>query len=336
MKIKPLLKQEIIDTIEGKNPSRVPSLFNIWPPPIYKLRNLIRCLRALKKYPSDISVYYSFSYVKTSIHGNNVIIFDKKKGKGALDSSIELPDYADLDKFLDSKFKDPNKMLFQPVMKSKKYRLGIFWNCLFENLWQIRGMENALMDVYLYPDEVHKIFRKITDFYKVLIVRAKKEAKCDGFFVSDDLGHQTSTFFSVEIFKEFFYPYYKELIDLAHENGMHFWLHTCGNIENYLPLYVELGLDVIHPIQKYTMDEVKIFEQYKNKITFLYGFDVQQTIPYGSAQDVRDEVHRAYDIFSKANGRFLFTQGNAISTNCPIESFEALVSESKFYNPYKK
>lgn len=333
---KNLSKQEVKNVIDRKdNPSHVPTIFTIWPPPLYKNPNILKAVRALLKYPGDISVYYSASYIKPLLRGNNVIIFDKAKSESAIDQRIELDDYADLDKFL-ARIKDPDKVVFQPMPPTKKYRLAMFWNCLFENLWQIRGMENALTDMYLYPDEVHKIFRAITDFYKRLIVRARKEAKCDGFFASDDLGHQTGPFFSAEMFREFFYPYYKELIDTAHENGMHFWLHTCGNITDFIPMFVELGLDVIHPIQKYAMDEVEVFEKFKGQICFLYGFDVQQIIPYGTENDVRREVHRVYDLFSQQQGGFIFTQGNGITPNCPIKSYKALLQESHSYNPYAK
>lgn len=333
---KSLSKQEIRDVIDRKkNPSHVPTVFSIWPPPLYKNADFLKALGIFKKYPGDISVYYSASYIKPSMRGNNVLLFDKAKAKGALDQIIELEDYADLDAFL-KRINDPDKIILQPMAPTKKYRLGIFWNCLFENLWQIRGMENALTDMYLYPEEVHRIFRAITDFYKRLIVRARKEAKCDGFFVSDDIGHQNGALFSKDMFREFFYPYYKELIDTAHENGMHFWLHTCGNVTDFLPMFVEMGLDVIHPIQKYAMDEEKVFDEFKGQICFLYGFDVQQTIPYGTSEDVVNEVHRSFDIFSRSTGGFIFTQGNGITPNCPIDSYRTLLRESHTYNPYSK
>ena len=336
-KIKPLDKKQVIDAINGvSNPSRVPSIFSIWLPPYKMGYKLIKALRCTNKYPNDIKVFYTPSYLIPGLNGNNILIFDKKKNKKkALDESIELEDYKDIDTFI-KRINDPNKVCIPRLPKSKQYRLGIFWNFLFESLWQIRGMENALTDFYLYPDEVHKLFRKITDFYKNLVVRSAQRAKIDGFFMSDDLGHQTGTFFSPEIFKEFFYPYYQEIIDEAHKNHIHFWLHTCGNVKEFMPMFIDLKLDVIHPIQKYAMDEVKIFNEYKDKICFLYGFDVQQIIPYGTSEDVREEVRRVYDLFSKAKGRLIFTSGNAINSNCPLDSYLALIEEAKKYNPYKQ
>ncbi len=69
---------------------------------------------------------------------------------------------------------------------------------------------------------------------------------------------------------------------------MQAWLHTCGNVERFLPALIEMRLDVIHPIQKYAMNEIKIARDFGGKITFWAGFDVQRIIPYGTPEDVRN------------------------------------------------
>ena len=98
---------------------------------------------------------------------------------------------------------------------------------------------------------------------------------------------QTGPFFRQTIFDEFFAPYYRELVEHAHARGMHFWLHACGNIEPFIPKLIDLGLDVLHPIQKYTMDEREIARRYGGRICIWSGFDVQQIIPFGTPEEVR-------------------------------------------------
>jgi uroporphyrinogen decarboxylase len=178
---------------------------------------------------------------------------------------------------------------------------------------------------------VHRLFRAVTDFYLVVMERAKTELGVDGVFTSDDLGTQTGPFFGPAIFKEFYRPYYKELIDKAHSLGLHFWLHTCGNIEKYMPEFINLGLDVIHPIQKYTMDEKRIARKYSKDICIWSGFDVQRTIPFGTAEDVRREVRFLMDTFQRPEGRMMFTAGNAVKGDCPIDSLAALFDEAFKY-----
>ena len=110
-------------------------------------------------------------------------------------------------------------------------------------------MADALMDFYLEPEAVHAVFRKLTDFYKRMITRAHESLHLDGIFTSDDLGTQQGTFFSPEIFDEFFAPYYQEVIDHVHSLGMHFWLHTCGNVEKLLPRFLYPMLSVLRALR---------------------------------------------------------------------------------------
>ncbi len=333
---KTLPKKEVIDAIEGKrDPSRTISTFTVWPPDPTK--NILRQVRALLRYPSDIKIYYPACYLPPLMKGCINLGFDTQKHKAQTNADgPKVTGYSDEELAPFFKRAKRAKTLFcHPVPWCHRYRLGILWNCIFETSWQVRGMENLLMDFYLDPDGVHKMFRGITDFYKTMIVKYKRASNCDGILITDDLGTQVNTMFSRDIFKEFFLPYYKEISDTAHAHGMHVWFHTCGCVGNFVDLFIESGFDVLHPIQKFANNEYEIFEKYKNQITFLYGFDVQQAIPYGTVEEVREEVHRGVDLFSQAKGKFIYTAGNGITADCPIESYEALLEESRVYNPYK-
>ncbi|MBQ8953091.1 MAG: methylcobamide--CoM methyltransferase, partial [Clostridia bacterium] len=216
-----------------------------------------------------------------------------------------------------------------------RYRIGTWWYFFFERLWSIRGMENALMDFYLYPDEIHALFRRLADFYKRMITRAHEALRLDAIMTSDDLGAQTSTFFSPGVFDEFFAPYYREVIDHIHSLGMHFWLHTCGNVKALMPKFIELGVDVQHPIQKYTMDEAEIAREFGGRMTIWAGFDVQRTIPFGTPEDVRREARFLIDTWARPDGRFLFTLGNGATSDTPLPSLEALFDEVFTYGSEK-
>ncbi|MDR0668499.1 MAG: hypothetical protein LBF95_00315 [Treponema sp.] len=132
-------------------------------------------------------------------------------------------------------------------------------------------------------------------------------------FTTDDIGTQTGPFFSLDIFREFFKPYYKELIDHAHDLGMHFWLHTRGNVKAFIPDLIEIGLDVLHPIQKYTMDEREIAREFGGQICFWAGMDVQRIIPYGTPEDVRREVRFLFDTYYRKEGRLILAGGNGFT-----------------------
>ena len=89
------------------------------------------------------------------------------------------------------------------------------------------------------------------------------------YFTSDDLGHQTGPMMSPAIFRELYVPLYERNLRLCSQQGMHFFLHTCGDNTLLLDDLIAAGVDVIHPIQKGCMDEKAVAEKYGHRISFL-------------------------------------------------------------------
>lgn len=339
--MKPMNKQEVKNVIEGKRTTeKIPNLYSVW---IYAGTFGERApeyQELLDRYGCDADEF--FLNMPDMIKGTEddpeycwLPAGKYSELDGGLDSQTYIEDWEDAEDFFE-KFPSPEYINLVPKLEldHSKYILGRWWYCFFERHWSLRGMENALTDFYLYPDEVHRLYQKLTDFYIRLMERAHAEGGADGIFVSDDIGTQTGPFFSLEIFREFFKPYYKQLIDKAHELGMHFWLHTCGNIELFLEDFIEIGLDVIHPIQKYTMDEKEIAAKYGGRICFLVGFDVQQTIPFGTPDEVRAEVDYLINTFKRADGRLMLTMGNGATPDWTLESLQALYEETERKGDY--
>jgi uroporphyrinogen decarboxylase len=341
--ISPLNKDEVIKAIEYKGPERIPMMINLWLSEETLKHCKDRVDALIKKYPYDIALYIpTFPGYYSSPFENhpeykwipNIDSFDKSK---AVDSRILVKDWNELDEWMES-FPDPSMIEIMDNAKKKllsdnesSYRLGHFWYFFYERLWSFRGMENALTDFYLYPDEVKRLFRALCDFYKIIIRRCKEELNCDGIYVTDDLGTQNSVMFSPSIFNEFFKPFYKELIDECHALNMHLWLHTCGNVTQFMDQFVEIGIDVIHPIQKYAMDELEIVSKYSCRICFLAGLDMQYTLVNGTPEDVRKEVRFLMDTFDTPQGGMMITCGNGITDDVPIENLEAFFDECYLY-----
>ena len=338
-----LMKEDIVNVVEGKkNASRVPIIYKFWVHPTAFGERENEVYRIMDKYPEDVQrIGISMPDVYKGRDDDpeyrwmnfDAPVINESKG---LDERGAIEDWEMLDDIL-KKFPNPEyKGMFPDIQNPDgRYRLGNWWFCFFERHWQLRGMTNALMDYYTDPESVHRLFDAICSFYERMIERSAKELKLDGIFVSDDLGTQNNSFFSIDIFREFFKPYYKRIIDKAHENGMHFWLHSCGNIENLIPDLIEIGLDVLHPIQKHTMDQKKIANLFGDKICIWAGFDVQQVIPWGTELEVRQEVRDMIDTYARKDGRFMLTAGNGVNGDCTLESLDALFDESLNYG-YKK
>lgn len=335
----PLKKEELCAVIEGrKNAGRVPLIYHIWVAPEVFGQRKEEAARIIQDCPYDVEqISLRMPDVFDAPPEDPDYRWCRKENRYAdtsvgLDARIAIEDWSELDEVLEHFPSAQSPCLFPQVgQKGEKYRLIHWWYWLFERLWSLRGMENSLTDFYTDPESIHRLFERLTDFYCDVLDRAKKELDADGVFLSDDIGTQTGPFFSLELFQEFFKPYYKRFIEKAHSLSMHVWMHSCGNIELYLPELIEIGLDVIHPIQKHTMDEAEIARRYGDQICILAGFDVQQTIPYGTPDQVRAEARHLIDTFARPNGRFMLTMGNGITPDCPLESLEALFDESTHY-----
>ncbi len=333
-----LTREEVKNVIEGKGRAeRIPLLYDLW---IYN--NMFGEDEKIyqewqRQYPCDVDEVFLNMPGMTEGPAEDPAFFwappgaRSQEGKG-LDAQCVLEDWEneeEVETFFQT-FPDPESPALITCEKEKdgRYLLGRWWYCFFERLWSLRGMENALTDFFLYPDEVHRLFSRLTDFYMRCMERAKEAWDVDGFFVSDDIGTQTGPFFSLEIFREFFKPYYKKLIDKAHELGTHFWLHSCGNIQIFLPEFIEIGLDVIHPIQKNTMKEEEIAKEFGSQICILAGFEVQRLMAFGTVEEVKEEVNFLVKTYDRLEGHLMLTMGNGSTPDWKIENLDAVYEAS--------
>lgn len=342
MTYEPLTKEAVRSVIEGKSiADRVPIFIHFWvhPQSFGEREQKVRSL--LARYPEDaLLIPFRMPQVfevnePEDANGYSWVPYqDPYEGKTVpRDQRIAVSDWLELDEILDKfpDFNDP-RLFLQEYPEDGRYRLGQWFFCLFERHWSLRGMTNALTDYYDHPGEVHRLFQALTDFYIGAIERAHEEQRTDGIWTSDDLGTQTGPFFSIQIFREFFLPYYKKIFDRIRELGMHSWMHACGNIEPFIPDWIDAGLDVLHPIQKHTMSEPDIARRYGSCLTIFSGIDVQQVIPWGTPEEVKSEVRYLINTFWRpGEGRCMLTAGNGINEDCPLESLEAFFEEALGY-----
>ena len=333
-----LTKKQIIDVIEGRgNAPRIPNLYSIWLNAAPFGGDVEQYQKWIAGKPCDVA--YTCLNMPGLFRGPEDApeyrwaFGDKQEKPGiGLDSQIVLDSWEEAEEFYAS-FPDPEyPKLVNPLPEGeKRYVLVNWWYTFFERHWSLRGMENTMYDFFDYPEEVHKLYNRLTDYYIRLIQRAKEEIGADGFFLSDDLGSQKAPLVSPYIFETFLKPCYKRLVDAAHEMGVHIWLHTCGNVLPFMEDFIEIGFDVIHPIQKRTMDAAQVAAKYGDRICILAGFDVQRVIPYGTEEDVRNEVRWLIDTYRRPDGRFMLTMGNGATEDWRVSCLDALYEETISY-----
>jgi uroporphyrinogen decarboxylase len=191
-------------------------------------------------------------------------------------------------------------------------------------------MQNLMIDYYTEQENVHRLHDALCNQY-CRYLRAADALKPDGFWTSDDLGHQTGPMMSPAVFHDLLFPYYKRVGDALAEGGLHFWLHSCGDNRLLLDDLIAAGLRVFHPVQKHTMDEAETARTFGDRLTFLAGIDVQHTLQEKDPEGVRAEVRFLVDTFDRPEGGMCIAAGNGIVAGTPFENIEAFLDEAVTY-----
>ena len=162
------------------------------------------------------------------------------------------------------------------------------------------------MDLISNPEWTHYLSRKFTDFYKEDYFRAQKASggNIDIFLVISDLGGQEGPMISLEMFDEFIAPYLKELVDRIHDLGAYAMFHSCGMVFPFIERFIDLGLDILDPIQPIgeEMSPENLAKSFKGKICFHGGIDIQYVLPHGTLEEVQDEVKHYSEVLGEEGG----------------------------------
>ncbi len=327
-----LPREEVIKAVERRGPCRVPIVRGQWwgegLPQEYGEE-----LNAFSRFPEDaVQLWLD----PTPFH--KMGLSWELPQTGTYDNRPILDDWAKLDELIE-KLPDPESdgqldwmvEATEDARRAGHYVLFGWWTLFFEKPWSLRGMENIMLDYYSEPDEVMRLHRALADQYLGYIHRAGRLFQPDGFFTSDDLGHQQGPMIGPETFHEFMFPFYAEVGEALHEHGMHFWLHSCGDNTRLMEDLITAGVDVLHPIQKHCMDERAIAAEFGGRISFLAGIDVQHTLQEKDAEGVRREVRFLMDTFDGPEGGMCIGAGNGIVPGTPLENIEAFLDEALRY-----
>lgn len=214
------------------------------------------------------------------------------------------------------------------------YRLGWVWFTLFERLWFLRGFNNMLVDPYLYPAQFSELADRIVEF-NLASIQQQLALRVDGIYFSDDWGSQQGLLMNPDDWRRWYKPRYRRLFDAVHAGGAHVWMHLCGNVTAIIPDLIELGLDVLNPIQPQAMDVDALAARYGGHVCFHGGLDTQETLPHGTVADVEREVKHLIDIFGRYSGGYIGTTSHKIMPETPPENILALFRAFRDYSGYE-
>jgi len=236
---------------------------------------------------------------------------------------------AAIDSYVSPNPDDPHLYLdAQELIKNYKeeyWITGVTVTTIWETAWALRGLERMMMDLIENPE----LADRILDIpYQYHLTAAKKlvEMGVDMIWIGDDVGTQKGMVMSPPMWRDVLKPrmatFIRTLKDVNPNVKVAY--HSCGDIAAIVGDLVEIGLDVLNPIQPACLDLVQLKEAYGEKLCFWGSIDEQQTLPFGSPEDVRREVASRIKVLGH-NGGLILGPTHHVQLDTPIENFWAMV-----------
>ncbi len=207
--------------------------------------------------------------------------------------------------------------------------VGSCQTTLWETAIALRGFEKLMMDLCDDPERVGRILDIPQEYHRV-VCRRLVELGVDMVWLGDDLGAQSSMIMSPETWRAVLKPRFAALI--AELKGMNPALkiayHTDGFVEPVIDELVEIGIDVLHPVQPACMDPAALKRRFGDRLSFMGTVDEQHTLPFGSVDDVRREVEERIRTVGR-DGGLILGPTHHVQLDTPLENLLALVDAAK-------
>ena len=201
----------------------------------------------------------------------------------------------------------------------------------------LRGIDQILVDLALEPEIAQYIFRRVADFYLEYVRRTLEAADggIDIFFMGDDFGTQKGLFMSPDMWRQFLRPGVEQFIALGKQFECRVAHHSCGSIKAIIPDLIDCGLDILNPIQPdvHDMDRCDLKRRFGQQLSFHGSISIQKTLPFGTPDDVRNEVKERFESLGPGGG-FIFCTAHNIQADTPTENVVALFDAYREYGRY--
>jgi len=210
--------------------------------------------------------------------------------------------------------------------KDEYWIVGVTVTTIFETAWALRGYERTLMDLVLNPDFVERLL-DIPFNYHLTAAKRLVEMSVDMIWIGDDMGTQKRMLISPDIWRRFFKPRMATFISTLKgiNPDLKVAYHSDGLIYPIIPDLMEIGLDVLNPVQPRSMDPTKLKREYGDNLCFWGTIDEQYTLPFGTPAEVQKEVIRRLKTVGK-DGGLIIGPTHHVQLDTPLENFWAMVN----------
>lgn len=204
-----------------------------------------------------------------------------------------------------------------------RFRIG----SVFEVGWQLRGLQEMLMDLVLQPEIPKYIMERLTDVYVENTRRVLEIAgdRIDLVYFYDDVATQNGLMISDAMWREFIRPCHARLVEVAQKHGVPVMYHCDGAIYPLVGELIEMGVSVLNPVQADAagMEPQRLKDQFGDRLSFHGGIDIIKTLPRGTPDDVRAEVRERVHVLGR-DGGYIMASSHHIQSDTPLENVFAM------------
>jgi len=260
-------------------------------------------------------------------------------GKGIYTELVGHP-LADESKITSYKCPDPNLPELYTGVESliRKYKkeywiVGVAVTTMYETAWALRGFEQMFIDFITNPDLVNTIF-DMTLNYHYTIAKNLVNRGVDMIWIGDDVGAQNRMLISPELWRKYFKSKMEVFISSLKKINPELKIayHSDGYIVPIIAELIEIGIDILNPIQPRSMDPVEIKKKFGDKLCLWGTIDEQHTLPFTNPETVRNEIAERIRTVGRDGGLILSPTHN-IQLDTPLENFFAMIDAIK--QPYR-
>lgn len=250
------------------------------------------------------------------------------QGPDDLLGSYEIPDPLD-----PAVYEEPQRIIKK--YGSDYWITGSVQISIFESAAHLRGLPEIMMDMLDNKDYANTLFDKVMQ-YPLKAGKKFIEMGADMIWTGDDVAMQSSMMISLGLWREFFKPRYAKMFEEYRKvrPDIKICYHSDGNCEQILDDMIEIGLDVINPIQPLSMDPFHIKKRYGKKLAMFGGVDIQYTMPFGTVKELENEVKGLCEVCGNGGG-YIISPSHYLQADTGVEKVLKYYEFARKYGIYK-
>ena len=209
--------------------------------------------------------------------------------------------------------------------KHEYWIVGVTVTTIFETAWALRGYEQMMLDMALDPGLAEHIL-DIPYHYHLVAAKKLVDLGVDMIWIGDDVGTQNRMLISPKMWRQYLKPRMANFIAEIKSGNPRLKVayHTDGDITPIIPELIDIGLDVLNPVQPASMDPGQLKKTYGDQLCFWGTIDEQHTLPFGRPSDVQAEVRTRLETIGR-NGGLILSPTHHVQLDTPLENFWMMV-----------